>query len=329
MSARRTSREMLLVGSLIAAVIGFAGETRAQEVASEEELGWSNSTDLSVVVAKGNADTQHFGLDNTLLRHWRRSSFELEVDVFQTNEADDRFLLIEPGLTWLPGEDPPPGGSTTVVEPPLETEAARFFVEGTYDREFRERLYWSAGGSWDRNEDAGILNRYIAFGGLGRIWLDREDLEFQTVWALSFTDREEDAPDPEKERRFGGARLSWDYMSKWGKLVVYKNKFKANVSLKDIADYSLDMTNSISVDISNHLALKVSLQGLFESQPALEDVDIVAQVELVDPTPLDPGNGDEFFQTVESGGSRLLIGTGETRKEQIDSIFKTSLVVKF
>ncbi len=118
-------------------------------------------------------------------------------------------------------------------------------------------------------------------------------------------------------------------MNKWGKLAVYKNRFKANVSLKDLGDYSLDMKNSISVNISNHLALKVSLQGLFESQPALEDVDIFAQVELVDPTPLDPGSGDEFFRTVESGGSRLLIGTGETRKEQIDSIFKTSLVVKF
>ncbi len=183
---------MLLVGSLVAALIGFAGETRAQGVASEEELGWPTETDLSVIVSKGNADTQHFGLDNTLVRQWRQSSFELEVDVFQTNEADDRFLLIEPGLTWLPGADPPPG-STTVVEPPLETEAARFFVEGKYDHEIAERLYWSAGASWDRNEDAGILNRYIAFGGFGRIWWDREDLEFQTVWALSFTDREEDA----------------------------------------------------------------------------------------------------------------------------------------
>ena len=320
--------KMLLIGSLVASLIGLAGQTRAQEVDSEEELGWSNSTDLNLVVAKGNADSQHIGLDNKLQRHWRRSNFQLKVDILQTNEADDRFLLIEPGLTWEPGEDPPPG-NTTVIDPPLKTEAARFFVEGKYDRKFRERLYWSTGASWDRNEDAGILNRYAAFGGFGRVWWNREDLKFETVWALSYTDRQEDAVDPEKDQRFGGARLSWDYMNKWGKLAVYKNRFKANVSLKDLGDYSLDMTNSISVNISNHLALKVSLQGLFESQPALEDVDIVAQVELVDPTPLDPGNGDEFFRTLESGGSRLLIGTGETRKEQIDSIFKTSLVVKF
>ncbi len=156
--------KMLLVGSLVASLIGLASQTRAQEVASEKELGWSNSTDLNLVVAKGNADSQHIGLDNTLQRHWRRSNFQLKVDILQTNEADDRFLQIEPGLTWEPGEDPPPG-NTTVVDPPLETEAARFFVEGTYDHKYRERLYWSGGASWDRNEDAGILNRYVAFGG--------------------------------------------------------------------------------------------------------------------------------------------------------------------
>jgi hypothetical protein len=313
--------------ALVVTLFGSGSESRAQGAASEEALGWSNSTDLSVVVAQGNADTSSFGLDDTLRRHWKQANFQLKVDVFQTNEADDPFLLIEPGLTWDPGEDPPPG-STTVVEPPLETEAARVFVEGKYDREIRKRLYWSAGGSWDRNEDAGILNRYIAFGGLGRIWWDREDLAFKTVWALSYTDREEDEIDPEKDLRFGGMRFSWDYMNKWGKLVVYENGFTANMSLKDAGDYSLGMTNSISVIVARHLSLKVSLQGLFENEPALEDADVIARIELIDPDGV-PGSGDEFFRTVESGGFALVVGSGDVRKDQIDTIFKTSLVISF
>ena len=327
MIALGPSRNMVLAGSLAVALLGSSGQTRAQGAASEEELGWSASTDLSVVVADGNSNTQNFGLDNKLRRHWKQANLQLKVDVFKTNEADDRFLLTEPGLTWLPGEDVPTG-STTVVEPAIETDAERLFVEGKYDREIRERLYWSAGASWDRNEDAGILNRYIAFGGLGRIWWEREDLKFRTVWGLSFTDREEDDVDPEKDDRFGGVRVSWEYMSKWGKLVVYENDFKANMSLKDSADYSLDMKNSISVNVSSHLALKVSLQGLFENEPALEDVDVVARVEVVDPDG-SPGSGDEFFQTVESGGERFVTGSGDIRKAQFDKVFKTSLVIKF
>jgi hypothetical protein len=130
---------MVLAGSLAVVLLGSSSETRAQGAATEEELGWSNSTNLSVVVAKGNADTQSFGLDNKLRHHWKQANFQLRLDLFQTNEADDRFLQIEPGLTWLPGEEEPTG-STTVVEPPIETEAARLFVEGKYDREIREDL---------------------------------------------------------------------------------------------------------------------------------------------------------------------------------------------
>jgi hypothetical protein len=323
MTMAKTTRIILLAGSLVAALIGFVGEARAQGARPEEKLGWSNSTELSVVVAQGNADTQNFGVDNKLGRHWKRSNFQLKVDAFQTNEADDRFLLVEPGLEWEPLDDPPPF-STTVVEPPLETEAARFFVEGKYDHEIRKRLYWSAGASWDRNEDAGILNRYIAFGGIGRIWWDREDLEFQTVWALSYTDREEDELDPLKDDRFGGLRFSWDYMNTWGKLVVYSNDFTANMSLKDSADYSLDMKNSISVKVSHHLALKVSLQGLFENEPALEDGDVIARVEVFEDV-----DGTVFFRTVESGGSEIIVGSGDIRKDELDTIFKTSLVISF
>ena len=57
-------------------------------------------------------------------------------------------------------------------------------------------------------------------------------------------------------------------------------------------------------------------------------MDVVARVQLVDPDGI-PASGDEFFETVESGGSQLIIGSGDTRKEKIDEIFKTSLVIKF
>lgn len=245
----------------------------------------------------------------------------------QTSEADDRFLLVEPGLTWLPGEAPPIG-ATVVIEPSLETDTARFFVEGKYDRSLGKDFYWSGGTSWDRNEDAGILNRYIVFGGIGHRWLDREDLQFSTVWALSYTDREEEEIDPEKEQQFAGMRVFSNYLDKWGKVVAYENDFRANVSLEDFADYSFDMTNAISVSLSSHLALKVSLQGLFESEPALEDVDVIVRAQLVDPDGI-PGSGDEFFESLESGSSEIVVNSGDIRKEEVDVIFRTSLVIKF
>jgi hypothetical protein len=80
--------------------------------------------------------------------------------------------------------------------------------------------------------------------------------------------------------------------------------------------------------MSKHVALKASLEWQFNHEPALEDVDILAQVIVVDPDGV-PGSGDEYFQTVATGGSEITIGEGSARKEQLDTVFKTALVIDF
>jgi hypothetical protein len=51
-----------------------------------------------------------------------------------------------------------------------------------------------------------------------------------------------------------------------------------------------------------HVSLKVSIQWLYENEPALEsDLDVVAFVEVINPDGI-PGSGDERFRTLSSGG---------------------------
>jgi hypothetical protein len=302
-------------------------ELQAQDEQESELTGWYNSTELSVVVTDGNSRTETFGLRNTLRRTWSRSRFQLKLDGLRSDTADDRFVLLEPGLTWQPGARPP-SGSFSIVEPDVEPDVERYFAEGTYERKITDRLAWHAGGSWERNEDAGINNLYIVFGGLGHTWWDKKDLRFSTSYGLSYTDREEDTVDPEKDDNFAGLRFSWDYMNGFGKSAIYENDFTSNVSVKDISDYTLKMDNSITVSMTSHLALKVSLQWIYSNEPALEEVDVVAFVVLVDPDGT-PGNGDEFFQTVGSGGGEIEVGDADIRKDEIDTIFRTSLVINF
>ena len=77
------------------------------------------------------------------------------------------------------------------------------------------------------------------------------------------------------------------------------------------------------------VSLKVSLQWLYENEPALEsDLDIVAFVEVINPDGI-PGSGDERFRTLSSGGSKLVVGSADARKDKLDTIFKTALVLKF
>ncbi|MCZ6650675.1 MAG: DUF481 domain-containing protein [Acidobacteria bacterium] len=324
---RRMGVVLVAILALAGAIDGPGAAEEAAEETTEDKPKWSNATDLSIVVTEGNSTTSTIGFKNTLRRDWERAWFELKLDGVRSDTADDRFVLIDPNVTWLPGELPPPAAGTT-ISPSREADVERYFVEGKYGREITKSVEWNTGASWETNLDAGLLNRYIAFAGLGNIWADKEDLEFNTSYGLSFTYREEETPDPEKDDRFAGLRLSSHFLLGIGKTTTYKNEFTSNFNIADPGDYYLDMTNSLRVALSTHLALKVSLQSLFASEPALEEVDLKAFVILEDPDGV-PGNGDEFFRTVSSGGAKLALGNTDIRKQGLDTIFRTSLVIKF
>jgi hypothetical protein len=73
----------------------------------------------------------------------------------------------------------------------------------------------------------------------------------------------------------------------------------------------------------------VSLQWLYENEPALEsDLDVIAFVEVLNPDGI-AGSGDERFRTVGSGGTQLVLGSAEARKDRLDTVIRTALVIKF
>jgi putative salt-induced outer membrane protein YdiY len=294
----------------------------------ERKLGWSNSTDLSFVVTAGNSDTETLGLGNTLRRRWKESRFQLRIDATRANTADDPFFQIDGGIVIDPNNRPGPEDFAGVlIEPPVEPDVEQFFFEPRYDASIKNTLTWNAGATWDRNLDAGILSRTVIFAGLGNLLWDREDLRFKVSYGLSFTRRIEEDPDPEKESQFPGIRGNWEYSNDWGKVTTFESNWAAVFSLKDLDDWSSDMTNSISVKMSAHLALKVSLRWLYNNQPALRDVDVIARLDFLDPDPTVPG--DDVIVTVDEGGFVLELGETSVRREQLDTVFNTSLVVKF
>ena len=325
-------RPILLAGLAIAALSVLPRPATAQE--AEKPPGpWSNSTELSLVVTQGNSSTTSFGFKDTLEHKKDRYRSRFRIDSLRTTKNDDPFLLVDSGLTFEPGEtitDPP----TSAVRPAAEPDVERYFAEGRYERNFSKKAFWTraatwnGGASWDRNEDAGILNRYIAFAGIGNTWVNRDDLAFRTSYGASFTDREEEIEDPEKEQRFAGIRLTSDFKDKWGASTTYDNDFTFNISVEDWSDYNADLTQGLSVSMSKRLSLKLSLQFLYANEPALEEVDLIARVELVDPDGI-PGNGDEFFQTVDSGGVEITLGEDSLRKKALDTTFRTSLLITF
>jgi hypothetical protein len=312
---------------LAAAALIASDGIAAEDVPAPPAKAWSNETELSVVLTEGNSNTQTVGFKNVLGRRWTRARGQLKLEGLRTADSDDWFTQVDPGFTWEPGETPV-GLTSSLVKPASEPDAENYFIEGRYDSTIREELTWNAGASWDKNEDAGIESRYIVFAGLGHLWWDQPDHKFLTSYGLSWTDRREETPDPEKDEQFAGVRLSLEYRKKFWANCTFTNETTTNMSLADTADWSADMTNGLAVAMNKWLSLRVSLRWLYNHEPALEEVDQVARLEVRDPDGI-PGNGDEFFETVASGGAEFTFGETRVRREELDQVFKTTLVVSF
>ena len=306
----------------------MAAPAQAQEATGDEpEPGWTSETEFSLALTGGNSAARTLGFGNTLHYVGESSRLRLRVNGLRSRAAVEPFLLVAHGIRFpLTGrpDDPP----AALVEPGSEPEAEHYAVTGRYDTEISERFFWNAGGSWDRNREAGILSRYSAFGGLGNVWSDSEALRLATTYAVSFTNRREETDDPEKDARFGGARLGLDYRSRINDAVVHDGIVAANVNLGSPSDYSVNAESALSVSLSRHLALRVSLQLLYEHDPAQEDVAVIARAAVVDPDGI-PGSGDELFETVASGGTTIALGERQIRRDRLDMIFRTALVIGF
>ena len=316
------------VAALLAAVhgLGTAAPALAQDEA-EPAPGWTNETELSLALTGGNSAARTFGFGDTVRRTGESSRLQIRVSGIRSGTAGDRFLLVDPGVRF-PIAGAPEDPETRLVRPGVDTEVENYLISGRYEMEISERFFWNAGGSWDRNSDAGILNRYTAFAGVGNVWSDGDTVRFSTSYAASYTNRSEETRDPGKDPRFAGARLGWDYRQRLGEATLYENELTANVNLTAASDYSFNMTHAVSVALSTHLALRVGLQWLYEHEPAPEAVAVVARVEVVDPDGV-PGSGDERFETVADGGASITLGTRRIRKDRLDTIFRTALVIGF
>jgi hypothetical protein len=308
--------------------VGLEGAWAQDKPKEPPKLGWSNSTDLSLVVTAGNSAAQTWGFNDQLRHVWTNARFELEGNVVRSNKSDDRFYMVGPGLEFPVG-GAPANATISLIKPDPTLDVANYLVRGSYERNITPRFFWNAGASWDRNDDAGILNRYIVHAGVGNKWVDTERRRFTTSYGFSYTDREEEEPDPEKDRSFTGGRLGWEYMEQFKPGATFDHKFATNVNLSDASDYSINTTSALTVAVASRVSLKVSLQWLYENEPALEsDLDVIAFVEVINPDGI-PGSGDEFYRTLSSGGSKLVLGSADARKDKLDTVFRTALVIKF
>jgi len=268
--------------------------------ADAPKLGWTDTAELSFVATSGNTETDALGFKDKLQRTWERSLFTLNAGGIRVETTTtDRFAV-----------GPSASNFNVVENSSRSVTAENYYLNGRFDRKITDRFFWFAGAGWDRNTFSGIENRYTGFGGVGNIWLDSDRTKFRTDYAATYTSQEDVLKDPNFNDKFTGARLSTTFLRKLGATSVFSNDFVADENLDDTADFRASMINSVSVSITKKLALKVSLQWLFDNRPSFKEID------LLDTNPTPPP-------------ALVKIGTVPFELDKLDSIFTTSLVVNF
>ena len=184
-----------------------------------------------------------------------------------------------------------------------ETTAESYFARSRYDRDFGAG-YAFGGAGWDRNTFSGIQNRFSLVGGFGRTFAESDAARFKADIGLTYTIQKDVSPVAGADDAFAGARLSVDAMRQLSETTELTSVLTVDESLEGAEDIRADWVNSLSVSINSRLALKTSIQLLFDNEPAFFGV------------PLESAPG------VPTGTEVPVQG------DQVDSVMTLTLVIK-
>ena len=245
---------------LALALLGLSAAGASFPVAGQEkELGLFDKAELTFVVTGGNSSQSTFGLKNSLDRIWENGALRFSAGGIRTEST-----VLTRTATGTADDFTVNEASTSTVT------AESYFARGRYDRNVSEQVFLYGGSGWERNTFAGLQNRYSFVTGVGRTWTDQETLKFRTALGATYTIQDDVVDDPATADSFAGARFTYDLFKKLTATTDFGSALIVDQNGKDTADRRADFTNWLSVAMTQGLALKASLQLLFDNAPALQ-----------------------------------------------------------
>jgi len=279
---------LALGGTASAQVPGTAPAQPAQP-SKEPKLGQSNSAELGLVIATGNATSTSIGFRNVYGYHWPDAELGWESGWLQASSRDgDRFALQS-------------ASGFDVIEPDTKIDSQRLFSKLRYQRQISSRTDWFTNFDAVRDDPANINRQFVLAGGLGNTWRKTDRLLFRTAYGISYTDEDLVV---EGANRFAGYRLSYNLKAPVAATSNLESELTADGSFETGDDIRTDWLNGISVAINSKLALKSSIRLLFRNLPALETLDLLTPAGAV-------------------------VGTVDVAKKKVDTNLTTSLVLTF
>jgi len=253
---------------------------------------WTNETELSFVSTSGNSSSNTFGLKGSL--GGADDIHELSLEFGGVRASSERTTRRAIGT---------PSDFDIEETTSSETTAESYFARTRYDRSF-DRSFVFGGIGWDRNTFAGIENRLQLQAGFGRTFVRSDEARLRADLGGTYTFQEDVDSDNGATDGFGGWRVSVDAMRSVSGTAQVNSELVVDNNLEESEDLRVDWLNSLSVSINSALALKTSVQLLWDNQPALVRVPL----EEPDGTPV----GVDVF----------------TPSDELDTVVTVTLVVR-
>lgn len=244
---------------LLASPLGGGASLHAQGE-GEPELGWAFDAELSLVMATGNAESTTLGAGAGLRRVWESARWRLAVGGLRTRSAELTRRAVGTANDF-----------EVVEESESRLTAESYYARTRFDRSLSERSFLFGGTSWIRNTFTGVDARWTVAGGAGLVVSESERGHFRVDLGGTYTVENPTAPETETDH-FAGVRLSWDFRRQLTESTEVTSVLVVDENLDDSDDLRGDLTNAIAVSINRVLALRTSLQLLYDAQPALEQV---------------------------------------------------------
>ena len=251
---------------------------------TEKKKPWTNVTDLSAIWVDGNSETSTFMFKNNYAYKWDKADLSLKFGVMKADNATITRTAIRNGTEY-----------DVIEEKETETTDEKYYVNFMYNRRVSKRFFWYLGLNWDRNELAGIKNRYAGGLGLGNVWKNTDKIKFSTSYGVNYTKEDVLVEGPDFDGSFASVQAAWSLFCKISETTTFTQDFKLNPNVEEGDDYRIELDNLLAVDIIKHMALKVGLQFLYDNQPALTSVTVLGDNEA--PLLLELDELDTIFST--------------------------------
>lgn len=245
----------------LAGGLGSAAGVHAQD--DDEQPGWYWDAELTLVFTAGNSASSTVGAGAGVRRLWDATEFRLRAAGLRTESGTIARTAVGTADDF-----------EVVEDTDRELTAESYFVRARLNRDLSERFFVYGGAGWERNTFAGFDARMSFVAGAGNSWVDTERMRFLTDYGLTYTIQEDVIDDPDTAGSFAGLRVSAEFFRQLTGTTGFLSELTVDENLSETDDLRADFTNSVHIEISEVLALRTSLQLLYDHLPSLTTVDL-------------------------------------------------------